>query len=76
MGVLVFIMAVLPMSGEHSMHIMRAEVPGPIVGKLVPRVKQTALILYLIYAALTAAATVFLMLGGMSFFEALLHAFG
>ena len=53
MGVLVFILAVLPMSGEHSMHIMRAEVPGPTVGKLVPRVRQTAKILYLIYIAMT-----------------------
>ena len=49
MGVLVFLMAVLPMSGDHSMHIMRAEVPGPTVGKLVPRAKKTATILYLIY---------------------------
>ena len=76
MGVLVFIMAVLPMSGEHSMHIMRAEVPGPTVGKLVPRAKKTAMILYIIYGVLTVAETGFLMLGGMSFFEALLHAFG
>lgn len=75
MGVLVFLMAVLPMSGERSMHIMRAEVPGPTVGKLVPRARQTARILYLIYTAFTAAETVFLMLGGMSFYEALLHAF-
>ena len=76
MGVLVFIMAVLPMSGEHSMHIMRAEVPGPTVGKLVPRARETATILYVIYGALTVIETVFLMLGGMSFFDALLHAFG
>lgn len=76
MGVLVFIMAVLPMSGEHSMHIMRAEVPGPTVGKLVPRARETAMILYIIYGALTVAETVFLMFGGMSFYEALLHAFG
>lgn len=76
MGVLVFMMAVLPMSGEHSMHIMRAEVPGPVVGKLVPRVRDTAKILYIIYTVLTAVETVLLMLGGMSFFEALLHAFG
>lgn len=75
MGVLVFIMAVLPMSGEHSMHIMRAEVPGPVVGKLVPRVRKTAAILYLIYMGLTAIETLFLLGGGMSFFEALLHAF-
>ena len=53
MGVLVFLMAVMPMSGEHSMHIMRAEVPGPTVGKLVPRVRRTAMILYLIYIGLT-----------------------
>lgn len=75
MGVLVFIMAVLPMSGEHSMHIMRAEVPGPTVGKLVPRARKTASILYLIYVALTAIETVMLMCGGMSFYDALLHAF-
>ena len=75
MGVLVFLMAVMPMSGERSMHIMRAEVPGPTVGKLVPRAKQTARILYLIYTVFTVAETVLLMLGGMSFYEALLHAF-
>ncbi|MBR5093978.1 MAG: TrkH family potassium uptake protein [Oscillospiraceae bacterium] len=75
MGVLVFLMAVLPMSGEHSMHIMRAEVPGPSVGKLVPRARKTARVLYLIYIGLTLAETVFLLLGGMSFYEALLHSF-
>ena len=75
MGVLVFIMAVLPNGNEHSMHIMRAEVPGPTVGKLVPRARQTATILYLIYIALTLAETVFLLCGGMSFYDALLHAF-
>ena len=75
MGVLVFLMAVMPMSGERSMHIMRAEVPGPTVGKLVPRARQTARILYLIYTGFTVAETIFLMFGGMSFYEALLHAF-
>ena len=75
MGVLVFIMAVLPMSGEHSMHIMRAEVPGPTVGKLVPRVRQTAKILYLIYIAMTLLEMLLLLLGGMDFYDALLHAF-
>ena len=74
MGVLVFLMAVLPMSGEHSMHIMRAEVPGPSVGKLVPRVRKTAMTLYMIYIALTLAEAFFLRLGGMSFYDALLHA--
>ena len=76
MGVLVFIMAILPMSGEHSMHIMRAEVPGPTVGKLVPRVRQTAKILYLIYVAMTAVEVALLLLGGMSLFDALIHSFG
>ena len=75
MGVLVFLMAVMPMSGERSMHIMRAEVPGPTVGKLVPRAKETARILYFIYTGFTVAETIFLMFGGMSFYEALLHAF-
>ena len=75
MGILVFIMAVLPMSGEHSMHIMRAEVPGPTAGKLVPRAKKSAIILYVIYIALTLLETGLLMCGGMSFYEALLHAF-
>ena len=75
MGVLVFVMAVMPLSGDHSMHIMRAEVPGPTVGKLVPRARKTAMILYLIYLGLTAAETVLLFCGGMSFYEALLHAF-
>ena len=76
MGVLVFVMAVMPMSESRAMHIMRAEVPGPTVGKLVPRAKQTARILYCIYFGLTVAETILLMLGGMSFYDALLHAFG
>ena len=75
MGVLVFLMAVLPMSGDYSMHIMRAEVPGPVVGKLVPRARQTAKVLYLIYLALTLLEMLFLLFGGMSFYDALLHAF-
>jgi trk system potassium uptake protein TrkH len=75
MGVLVFIMAVLPMSGDHLMHVMRAEVPGPTVGKLVPRAKKTAVILYLIYVVMTLIETVMLLCGGMSFYDALLHSF-
>ena len=75
MGVLVFVLAVLPMSGEHSMHIMRAEVPGPTVGKLVPRARKTASILYLIYVVMTVIETVMLKCGGMSFYDALLHSF-
>ena len=75
MGVLVFMMAVMPMGGEHSMHIMRAEFPGPTVGKLVPRASQTAKILYLIYIGLTVLEAVLLMLGGMNFYDALVHSF-
>ncbi len=76
MGVLVFVMALMPNLTDRSIHIMRAEMPGPIVGKLVPKVKNTALILYLIYIVLTLLQVVFLLFGGMPFFESLLHAFG
>ncbi|MBQ7692476.1 MAG: TrkH family potassium uptake protein [Oscillospiraceae bacterium] len=75
MGVLVFIAAILPISGEHYIHVMRAEVPGPTVSKLVPRARKTARILYLIYLVLTLIETVFLLCGGMSFYDAILHAF-
>ena len=75
MGVLVFIAAILPVSGDHYIHIMRAEIPGPTVSKLVPRVRKTARILYLIYMGLTALECMLLLLGGMSFYEALLHSF-
>ncbi len=75
MGVLVFIAAVLPVSGDHYMHIMRAEVPGPEVSKLVPRARKTARILYLIYLGMTLIETVLLIAGGMSFYDALLHSF-
>ena len=75
MGVLVFMLAVMPMSGEHSMHIVRAEFPGPTVGKLVPRVRETAKILYLIYIGMTLLVFVLLACGGMSIYEALGHAF-
>lgn len=76
MGVLVFVMAIIPTLSDRSIHILRAEVPGPIVGKIVPRIKQTTRILYVIYIALTAIEIVLLLLGGMSFFESLVHAFG
>ena len=71
MGVLVFIMAFLPLSGGQNMHIMKAESPGPSVSKLVPRVKTTALILYAIYFVLTLAEFLLLLFGGLSVFEAL-----
>lgn len=75
MGVLVFIMAFLPLSGARNMHIMKAESPGPSVGKLVPKVRQTASILYIIYAVLTLVQIIFLLCGGMSLFESLNVAF-
>ena len=75
MGVLVFIAAVLPVSGDHYIHVMRAEVPGPTVSKLVPKARKTARILYLIYLVLTLVEAVFLLCGGMSFYDAILHAF-
>ena len=70
MGVLVFIMAFIPLSGGQNIHIMKAESPGPSVSKLVPRVKTTALILYSIYFVLTLLEFVLLLFGGMSVFEA------
>ena len=70
MGVLVFVMAVLPLSKERSMHIMRAEVPGPSVGKLVAKAKNTAIILYAIYFMLMLTEAIMLLFGGMSFYEA------
>lgn len=75
MGVLVFIMAFLPLSGGQNMHIMKAESPGPSVSKLVPRVKTTALLLYSIYFVLTLAEFILLLCGGMTGFEALNTAF-
>ena len=79
MGVLVFLMAVVPVSGRNdgfTLHLLRAESPGPNVGKLVPRMKQTAAILYLIYILLTILDIVFLLLGGMPWFDSICTAFG
>ena len=79
MGVLVFLLAIVP-SGEKgtgfTMHLLRAESPGPSVGKLVPKMRKTAAILYMIYIALTALDIVFLLMGGMSPFESVCTAFG
>ena len=83
MGVLVFVMAILPLSGAQNMHIMRAESPGPEVSKLVPRVKRTALILYFIYFMMTVALFLVLLFDNsgeqynkMTVFDALCTAFG
>ena len=71
MGVLVFILAILPLGGGQSMHIMRAESPGPTVSKLVPKVKTTAFILYAIYFALTLVMFIALLIAGEDVFRAL-----
>jgi len=78
MGVLVFVLAIIPMESNTSgaMHIMRAESPGPIVGKLVPRIKQTAKILYGIYIVMTLILIGLLIVCGMPIFDSLTMAFG
>lgn len=75
MGVLVFLLAIIPMGGDRSMYIMKAEAPGPLVGKLVPKVKSTAKLLYLIYVFLTIAEMIFLIAGGMPIFDSVVTAF-
>ncbi len=79
MGVLVFLLALVPAGGKNegfTMHLLRAESPGPNVEKLVPKMRQTAIVLYVTYIALTFLDFLFLLLGGMSLFEALCTAFG
>ena len=76
MGVLVFLLAVLPMVGGSNMQLMKAESPGPSVGKLVPKVRYTARILYMLYIILTVLEFLLLILGGMIPFEAICTAFG
>ena len=79
MGVLVFLLALVPISGRSdgfTMHLLRAESPGPDVGKLVPRMKQTAIILYGLYIALTLLDFIFLIIGGMPVFDAVCIAAG
>lgn len=76
MGVLVFAMAVLPMTDGRAMHLMRAEVPGPTCGKLSSKLSDSAKILYGIYFAMTALEVALLCAGGMSLYESLIHSFG
>ncbi len=75
MGVLVFVLAVIPASNTGAMHIFRAESPGPTATKFVSKLRFTARILYLIYIGLTVILMLMLLVGGMSFYDALLHAF-
>lgn len=76
MGVLVFLLAIVPMAGGSHMNLMKAESPGPSVGKLVPKVRQTAKYLYVIYFALTVIEVIFLLFGHMNLFDAITTAFG
>lgn len=76
MGVLVFVMALTASIPDRSIHVMRAEMPGPIVDKLVPKARETAKILYLIYMVMTVVEIVILVICKMPLFEAVLHAFG
>ena len=76
MGVLVFGMIIIPLGGKRSMHLLRAESPGPSSGKLVPKMRDTAKILYGIYIGLSVILLIFLLAGGMSLFDSLINAFG
>ncbi len=76
MGVLVFLLAIVPLSGGSNINLMRAESPGPSVGKLVPKMKTTAQLLYMIYFGMTFIETILLICGNMTVFDALTTAFG
>ena len=79
MGVLVFLLAIAPSKGNEqgfTMHLLRAESPGPSVGKLVPKMRKTAAILYFLYIILTVLDFLFLIVGGMPVFDAVCTAFG
>lgn len=76
MGVLVFILSVLPIAGGATMYLMKAESPGPQVGKMVPKIRDTAIILYLIYSVMTVVEIILLLFSGMPFFDAVTLSFG
>ncbi len=75
MGIIVLSLAILPMLGVGGMQLFRAEAPGPTADRLKPRIQDTAKLLWGVYVLLTAAETVLLMLGGISFYDALCHSF-
>ncbi len=75
MGVLVFVMVVTSLDDKGSMHLMRAEVPGPEADKLVPKARETAKLLYAMYLALTVAEIIFLLAGGMNLYDSIIHSF-
>ncbi len=76
MGVLVLIMAIIPTDSGRAIHILRAEMAGPVIGKIVPKIKDTAKILYFIYFVITVVEMGFLFFGGMSLFDSAVHALG
>lgn len=76
MGFLIFILAIAPSLGSNTIYLLRAESPGPNPGKIVPRLNETAKILYIIYFVLTIIQTVLLMVAGLSFYDAVIHALG
>ncbi|MCR4656429.1 MAG: TrkH family potassium uptake protein [Lachnospiraceae bacterium] len=76
MGVLVFLLAIIPLNGGSNFNLMRAESPGPSVGKLVPRLKSTAQLLYIIYFALTLMEILLLIISGMPVFDSFTLSFG
>lgn len=77
MGIIVFVIALSDRVPDQSMYVLRAEMPGPIIGKLVPRARQTSAILYIIYIVMTVVMFIFLLCGGeMDIFEAACHSFG
>ena len=76
MGILVFTVAILPALGAGTFQIFKAEAPGPIAGKIVSRIRDTAKFLYITYIGLTLLEIILLKLGGMNLFESTLHTFG
>ncbi len=76
MGILVFVIALMPKNTDRNIHILRAEMPGPTVDKIVPKSKDTAKILYLMYIGLTTLLIVLLAFGDMNLYESIVHAFG
>lgn len=76
MGFLIFILALVPTIGSNSIHLLKAESPGPNPGKIVPKIRETAKILYIIYLVLTIIQTILLIMSGLSVYDSVIHALG
>ncbi len=76
MGILLFMLAFLPMKGESTIHLLRAESPGPTVSKIVPKMKDSAILLYIIYCVLTILEFILLLIGDMPVFDSIIHTLG